>query len=329
MRLSTEVKLYPLKYVGFVLRHMGPEFWIVAAFPFYISWIWASGQVFPGWEWLTENPTHAGQFWSHFVNYLHQTWEFWLGVIIVGPLLGGGTVLYDDYFDMEIDRRNPRKSEKVWKKAPASPRLIMGASATLFVLSMSLSTLISPSFFAISTAIVVLALLYSTPPVRFKARGGMDLVTNMVGFGLFCSLAGFILGAPLVDYPWPWLLPMLFGTGCLYVLTTIADMEADGASEVPTIAVKMGFESSVKLSIALLLIANAAILGMGLAGYHLYGPQVIFRVWPISVLEFIPLLYLLRHENIDVILWVIFATGSLMAVGTFLLALNNVGIWVV
>ena len=75
--------------------------------------------------------------------------------------------------------------------------------------------------------------------------------------------------------------------------------------------------------------ANAAILGMGLAGYHLYGPEVVYRVWPISVLEFVPLLYLLRHETIDTILWVIFATGSLMAVGTFLLALNYVGIWVV
>jgi 4-hydroxybenzoate polyprenyltransferase len=327
MRLSNEVRLYPLKYAGFLLRHMGPEFWIVAAFPFYISWIWGSGEIFPGWDWLAENPTYAGRFWSHFVDYLHQTWEFWIGVIIVGPLLGGGTVLYDDYFDRDIDVENPRKLEKVWRKAPASPRLIMGGAWFLFLLSLILAGLISLPFLCLCGGIVLMAILYATPPVRFKARGGMDLVINMVGFGVLCSLAGFVISAPIDGYPWPWLIPMLFGTGCLYVLTTIADMEADGASQVPTIAVKVGFEDAVKLAMVLLLVANIAILGMGLAGYHLYGPQVVYRVWPISVLEFVPLFYLLRHENIDAIMWVIFATGALMAIGTFMLGLANVGIW--
>ena len=53
------------------------------------------------------------------------------------------------------------------------------------------------------------------------------------------------------------------------------------------------------------------------------------RVWPISILEFLPIIYLRVTRKVDVILWVIFFTGSLMAIGTFLLALNHVGIWVV
>lgn len=326
--LSPETRQYPLRYVKAVLRHLGPEFWIVSIFPFYISWVWGSGEIFPGWEWLGDNPTYAGQYWAHFVDYLRVTWEFWLGIIIVGPLLGGGTVLYDDYFDEEIDRKNPRKERKPWYKAPATPFSVMSAAVFLFVLSLILSMTINPQFFAISTAIIVLALLYSTSSVRLKAKAGMDLVTNMIGFGALCSFAGFVIAAPLVEYPWLWQVPMLSGMGCLYVLTTIADLEADGESGVSTIAVKLGFEQAAKLAMVLLLVANIGILSLGLMDY-LYSPEVVYMVWPISILEFLPLLYMLYHRDIDVIMWVIFGTGSLMAVGTFLLALNHVGIWVV
>ncbi len=325
--LSPETRQYPLRYVKAVLRHLGPEFWIVSIFPFYISWVWGSGEIFPGWEWLADNPTHAGQYWAHFVDYLRETWEFWLGIIIVGPLLGGGTVLYDDYYDAEIDRKNPRKERKPWYKAPATPFSVMSAAVFLFVISLILSTTINPQFFAISTAIIVLALLYSTPLVRLKARGGMDLVTNMIGFGALCSFAGFVIAAPLAEYPWLWQVTMLAGMGTLYVLTTIADLEADGESGVPTIAVKLGFEGAVKLAMVLLLVANISILSLGLMDY-LYSPEVVFLVWPISILEFLPLMYMLYHRDIDVIMWVIFATGSLMAIGTLLLALNHVGIWI-
>ncbi len=328
MRLPSETRQYPLKYARVILRHMGPEFWIVAVFPYYISWVWGSGEIFPGWDWLADNPTYAGQYWSHFVDYLGETWHFWLGAIVVGPLLGGGTVLYDDYFDREIDRENPRKSRLPFLKSPTSPGIIIGSAGLLFVLSLLLALMISVEFFLVAAAIVVLALLYSTSPIRFKARGGADLLTNMIGFGILCSLAGFVVAAPLSGYPWLWLIVMVFGIGSLYVLTTIADMEADGASGVPTTAVKLGLDKAVKLSMVLLLVANVAILLLGLMDY-LYTPEVVYRVWPISILEFLPLFYLLRHRNTGVILWVIFATGSLMAVGTFLLALNHVGIWVV
>ena len=211
-------------------------------------------------------------------------------------------------------------------KWPTEPRVIGSSALALFLVSLALALLISPQFFAVSTCIVLLSIVYSTPPFRFKARGGMDLATNMVGFGILCSFAGYVIAAPLGDFPWLWLVVMVFGTGCLYVLTTIADMEADGRTGVRSVAVKLGLSGSIKLSMALLLVANVAVIGLGLAGY-LYTPEVVLMVWPISVLEFVPLLYLLRREDTGSVLKVIFSTGSLMAFGTFLLALNHVGIW--
>jgi hypothetical protein len=67
---------------------------------------------------------------------------------------------------------------------------------------------------------------------------------------------------------------------------------------------------------------------MGLAGY-LITPGVTYRVWPISVAEFVPLVYLRLTGNEDRVLWVIFGVASLMAFGTFVLCLNYVGTWAV
>ena len=60
-----EVRLFPVDYIKAVFRHMGPEFWVVAVFPFYISWVWATGEIFPSYNWLEMNPTQAGSYLSH------------------------------------------------------------------------------------------------------------------------------------------------------------------------------------------------------------------------------------------------------------------------
>lgn len=327
MELSTkEIRLYPHSYLKAILRHMGPEFWIVATFPYYISWVWGSGEIFPGLAWLEDNPTQAGSYLATFAAYMGQTWRFWLGAIVIGPVLGGATVLYDDYFDRELDRLNPRKNSYPFHKAPFRSDVILNSSLFLFALSLFLAVVISTAFFVIIAPLALMSILYSAPPVRLKARGGWDLATNMLGFGVLCSLGGFILSAPISDYPWAWLSVMILGTGTLYILTTIVDMEADSLGRVPTIAVKLGMVKALDLAIVLLMGANAIILSMSLAGY-LFSPGVALWVWPISVAEFIPLLHLRQTRDKDKSLWTIFAVGSLMAIGTFLLALNHVGIW--
>ena len=118
------IRVYPTRYIRAVLRHMGPEFWIVAIYPFYISWVWASGEIFPSYTWLEETPTYAGQFLDHVAEWFVRSWEFVLGLVIVGPMLGGGTVLYDDYFDRGIDPENPRKSSMPFYKWPTVSRVM-------------------------------------------------------------------------------------------------------------------------------------------------------------------------------------------------------------
>ena len=327
MRISIrEVRLYPVDYIKAVLRHMGPEFWIVAIFPFYISWVWASGEIFPNYSWLEANPTQAGGYLAHLMEWIRRSWEFIVGAIVIGPLLGGGTVLYDDFYDRDADRDNPRKNQLPFQKSPAKSSSILLASLALFALSQALAALISTVFLVISVLITILSFVYSTPPLRLKSRPGLDLGTNMLGFGILCSLAGFSLGAPLGEFPWLWLVPMVLGTGALYVPTTVADIYADGKNGVTTIAVSLGIPRAMKVAILLLVMANVAILALGLMDY-LYSPGVSYRLWPISILEILPLWYLLESQDVEMVIKVLFITSSLMAIGTFLLALNHVGLW--
>ncbi len=324
--LVDELQVRPLDLIKAVLRHMGPEFWIVSIYPFYISWVWASGEIFPGYDWLAINPTHAGLYLSTVGEWLARTWEFWAGIIVIGPLLGGGTVMYDDYYDRDVDPSNPRKRSMPFLKTATRPLTVLSSAVALFAAGLVLAALISWVFLAVAVVTLVLSLLYSTPPVRLKGRAGLDLLTNMVGFGVLCSLAGFSLERPLTEYPWLWLVPMVLGTGALYVPTTVVDIISDGRNGIQTIAVRLGIPRSIVLTMALLLLANAAILALGLGGY-LYEPWVVYRVWPISVLELVPLVYLHRRPDLGKVLWVIFAMSTLMAIGTLLLALNHVGIW--
>jgi len=324
--LVDEIRLRPVLYAKAMLRHMGPEFWIVAIYPFYISWVWGSGEILPNYGWLEETPMYAGIYGVTIWEWVARSWEWVAGLLVIGPLLGGGTVLYDDYFDREVDRDNPRKRTLMFLKPRAHSSAVMAVAIGLFAASLAIAALISAVFLALSAVIVLLSLIYSTPPLRLKGRGGLDLLTNMLGFGVLCSLAGFSIAAPLREYPWLWLVPMLLGTGALFVPTTLADVVSDGRNGVRTIAVALGVRRAIWLTIALLFLANVAILAFGAWGY-LYSPWVVVRVWPISVLELVPLFYLLRRPDLDNVLNVIFGTSTLMAIGTLLLALNHVGIW--
>jgi 4-hydroxybenzoate polyprenyltransferase len=297
-----EARQYLQQTVKAVLRHMGPEFWVVAIYPYYVSWVWASGKILP------------------------DSYDFVLGAVVIGPLLGGGALLFGDYNDRDEDLQNPRKLRLPFYNRPIMPKAFLYTSIVLFALSIILSSFLSLGFLTITSALVILSVLYSSWPVRLKTRGGLDLLANMLGFGVLCSFAGWIVVEPVSSYPWLWLLPMVFGTATLYLPTTIADAEIDAKLGVRTIAVKLGVDATRNLTILSLILANVAIIAMGLFDY-LYTPGVALRLWPISVAEVLLLSYFLGSDETKGILKGIFSSAALMGFGTFLLMLNNVGIW--
>src|SRR2546430_17459630 len=57
--------------------------------------------------------------------------------------------------------------------------------------------------FRILTALMILlSFAYSIPRIHWKGVAGMDLVTNMLGFGVLCPLCGWSLMRPIEAAPW-------------------------------------------------------------------------------------------------------------------------------
>ena len=56
-------------------------------------------------------------------------------------------------------------------------------------------------FLVLTILIIALSFAYSVPGIHWKGVAGLDLLTNMVGFGVLCPLAGWVLIRPIESAP--------------------------------------------------------------------------------------------------------------------------------
>ena len=103
---------------------------------------------------------------------------------------------------------------------------------------------------------VVLGAAYSLPPFRLKARAGLDLIANSVGYGsLSFALIGFeAMGAAV----WVNSLPYALCVGSVFVLTAVPDLEGDVSAGYRTVVSVLGKRRAMVLGALLLLLALAA-----------------------------------------------------------------------
>src|SRR5438445_11908239 len=97
----------------------------------------------------------------------------------------------------------------------------------------SVSRSISPSpftslvgtqgFLVLTILIIALSFAYSVPGIHWKGVAGMDLLTNMVGFGVLCPLSGWVLIRPIESAPWWFIGTIALYLGALYAPTTASD----------------------------------------------------------------------------------------------------------
>src|SRR5947209_14539729 len=190
---TKSIHLSPSDLSELIVSLGGVKFWIVAIAPLYIGWVLAQP---PGGRHL-------------FIDDLRVV----LGIIVIGPLLGTFTLLLNVYSDMETtDRVNPRKKyvqvveQLIGQGLMERETLLLAAfgfAATALVLAAYISrTLVqyrpadaggsftalfgTYGFLILTLLIILLSIAYSLPRVYWKGVAGMDLVTNMVGFGVLC-----------------------------------------------------------------------------------------------------------------------------------------------
>jgi 4-hydroxybenzoate polyprenyltransferase len=180
------------------------------------------------------------------LHFNARTIEEWLLAALAWGILGnGGTLAINSAYDHDegdigyLD--NP---------PPAPPHL---ALFSIFLLTLGLipAALLGTSFLIAYFISFILSLLYSVPPVRLKARAGLDVLINSVGFGALTIFAGWAatsrpVQAPIINI----CLAFFFFFAGFYPLSQIYQMEEDQQRGDRTTALFLGKKRALLFSAA-------------------------------------------------------------------------------
>jgi len=255
-----EVYITPKDLTSFIVSLGGIKFWAVAIFPMYVGWVLAQ----------PAGDRHL------FIDDLSIV----LGLVVIGPLLGTFTLLLNTHYDMETtDRENPRKEyarvindvidrETVRYAAWGfgGVGLLLAAFVSVNVVPYETGFLGRYGFFALMTGAAALSVAYSHSRIYLKGVAGMDLVINVVGFGVICPLAGWSLIQPFQDFPAWYLVSVALFVGAAYAPTTASDYESDKAYGIRTLAVRLGPRNTMVFGLGMLVAAVLILFAGGLSG---------------------------------------------------------------
>ncbi len=179
-----------------------------------------------------------------------------IALVSMTAILAGGFIL-NQIRDADADRLN-RKCFLI-PEGHVSPRAAWIEFAVLWALALALAALLPGRFLWVLLGSAVLAITYSVPPVKAKARFPLDLVWNALGFGLFATAAGWTaVAAPAAG---TFLLGSCYGLAVAGVIasTTIPDIPGDAKLSTRTTGVVLGERATSVLAIVLL--TAAAVVG--------------------------------------------------------------------
>jgi chlorophyll synthase len=289
VRVRKQVYITPQDLTGFIVSLGGVKFWAVAIFPMYVGWV------------LAQEPAAARHL---FIDQLGIV----LGLAIVGPLLGTFTLLLNTYYDMgTTDLANPRKQYVTVLDDLVDRETVLYAAWGFAALGLLLAAFVSENFIAYAapvgglTAIlgggvflllvalaVVLSFAYSHPSIRLKGVPGMDLLVNVVGFGVICPLAGWALLRPVEGFPAWYLIGSALFVGAAYAPTTASDLVSDRAYGIRTMAVALGMAGAMRLGFAFLVAAVALLFAGASLGWFPFTPpadRALDALWPFLIAQ--------------------------------------------
>jgi chlorophyll synthase len=279
------------QFALYLWRLSRPEVWYFALVPMYIGFLLASHELVPGIRIAVDFVHEAaagGATFKQFVDavaaWLQGYWRFLVACLVMGPLLWTATLLINDVHDLAGDRVNPRKA-----RSPLVQGLVDRgwAHATAYVfaaLSLVAAAAVGWVFFAFTAACVVLAWMYSVPPIRLKTVPGADVALNVVAAGVLAGLAGWSLAAPLSQAPYPFIPQALLVGAAIYIPTALVDYDADLEVGYTTIATKLGRRRAFLLGWTFWVLANIGAVLLSYEGWFI--PR---RMLPI-LLVFTPIL---------------------------------------
>ena len=162
----------------------------------------------------------------------------------------------NDIYDYESDRRSPRR-RAVWGAVVRNEDrpVVYRASLAMMPLIVVGACLTRNWDNVVATiALLLVAWLYSVPPLRLKERPPLDSLSNGMGYFLLPFTMGYSLNADPRAMPLKYYLLALCVCG-VHALATAADFDADRAAGHRTLAVKSGRRTAAAIAFATFLIA--------------------------------------------------------------------------
>lgn len=220
---------------------------MVSVFPVYLGHLLATRQIFPGallwmrfWERSVQHGATTDEFFYTGKLFLGEAGPFLLAMLVMGPLLWAATLLINDVHDLAGDRLNWRKARSPLVQGLISRGLAHRSAYVFAALSLGTAALAGWRFAVMVGGCLVLAWLYSVPPIRLKTRPGMDVVVNAVGIGVVSVIAGWVVTQPYSTFPYAYLPQGLAVATAIYVPTTLWDYESDRRVGYLTLATHLG-----------------------------------------------------------------------------------------
>lgn len=161
----------------------------------------------------------------------------------------------NDLYDYESDRLSPRR-RAIWGAViRQEDRGFVWEACIAMMPLVVFGGCISRNWdnFVATVSLVLVAWLYSVPPMRLKERPPLDSLANGLGYFLFPFMMGYSLGADIRTIPVRYYYLTLCVCG-VHSLATAVDYEADRAAGHRTIAVVAGKRTAAALAFAAFLI---------------------------------------------------------------------------
>jgi len=214
-----------------------------------------------------------------------DSWQVWLFNFLLGCILfelpsisrfitvlmsfslaTSAIFILNQYFDQERDRANNLKKELPMASREVSPAAGLALFFVFTAASLTSALLTEISVFLLLVALMLLGIGYSTPPVCFKSRPGLDVIVCGIGAGVLPFFIGVQTASLLsLQFEFPWMVrryqdalftavPIFLFQCAGQIYQVVGDYKADVSAKINTFAVKYGQKTALKFASASLLI---------------------------------------------------------------------------
>ncbi|MTW14680.1 chlorophyll synthase ChlG [Rhodoplanes serenus] len=187
------------------------------------------------------------------------------GIVLCGPLLVATSQVVNDWFDRHVDAINEPQRPIPSGRIPGRWGLWLAILWTL--MSLALASQLGAWVFGAAAVGLVLAWLYSAPPVRLKQNGWWGNAACAItyeGFAWFTGAAVMIGDVP----PW-WIVALAFlysaGAHGIMTLNDFKSIEGDIRTGVRSLPVQLGVDAAARLACIVMAVPQVIVVALLLA----------------------------------------------------------------